>query len=67
LVETHTDHEDIDRYAEDRPCKSQRRTPLSRPGFSGNPFDSGLLVVKGLGHRGVRLVTSGRAHTFVFV
>src|SRR6516225_6266585 len=67
LLETDFDHIDAHIEAEYNACKGERRAPLAGTGLGGEPRDTGLLVVKGLGHRGVGFVTSGGAHPFVFV
>ena len=47
--------------------QGQGAAPLARAGLGGQPFDARLLVVVGLGHRGVGLVAPGGADGFVLI
>ena len=47
--------------------EGERRTPLARTGLGGELLGAFLLVVIGLGHRGIGLVRSGRRDTLVLV
>src|SRR6516165_6559253 len=67
LLETHFHHIDAYVEAEYGACKGERRAPLPRAGLGGEPLDTGLITVKGLGDGGVGFVATCRAHPFVFV
>lgn len=47
--------------------KGQSAAPLPGPGFRGQPTDTFLFVVIGLGHGGIGLVAARRANAFVLV
>ena len=67
LLEAHLHHVDHDLEPEEGPGERQGRPPLTRAGLCGDALDALLLVVEGLGDRGVGLVAAGRAHALVFV
>ena len=67
LVVGHAHLEHLDFHAVKRAGKCQRGAPLAGAGLGHQALDAGLLVVKGLRHRGVGFVAAGRAAAFVLV
>ena len=67
LVVARPDHVDLDLEAEQRSGDRQGRPPLAGAGLRGEALDALLLVVEGLGDRGVGLVAPTRAHALVLV
>src|SRR5262249_12715310 len=61
------DHVDLALQAKEAARHRQRRAPLTGARLGADARDLLLLVVVRLGHRGVRLVTPGGAHTLVLV
>src|SRR5581483_276583 len=60
LLERRLDHEDQALQAEEAAGHRERGAPLAGAGLGGHTPDARLLVVVGLGDRGVRLVRAGR-------
>jgi hypothetical protein len=67
LLIGHLHHVDLALQPEQLAGQRQGRAPLAGAGLGRQAGDLLLLVVVGLGHRGVRLVAAGRAHAFVLV
>ena len=66
LIVAHAHHVHLAFEAEHLTRQAQRASPLSGTRFGREPLDPGLLVIVGLGDRGVGLVAACRAHAFVF-
>jgi hypothetical protein len=67
LLVRRPDHVDLAFEAEQRRGERQRAPPLAGAGLRRQSGDAVLLVVERLGHRGVRLVRSGRRDRLVLV
>src|SRR4029077_6198524 len=67
LIETDLHHVDAYFEPEKRAGEGERRAPLPGAGLGGEPPDPGLLVVKGLRHRGIRLMAAGGAPAPLFL
>ena len=67
LVVAGADHVDLDLEAEVGAGERQGAPPLAGTGLGREALDALLLVVEGLGERGVRLVAAGRADALVLV
>ncbi len=67
LVVGGPNHEDLALETEQGAGKRESRAPLTGAGLGRQLLDPRLGVVERLGHRGVGLVGTGRAHTLVLV
>ncbi len=67
LVVAHPHHVDLHVDAEELPGEGEGAAPLPGARLRGEALHALLLVVEGLGHRGVRLVAARGAHALVLV